>query len=465
MNNKGSRIIVIDDEEGMCKLLREILKDAGYSVTTHTSAERALRQIAEESYDIAIVDIKMPGMDGIEFLKKAKELRNTPDIIMITAYGSIENAVEAIKFGAYDYITKPFQSEEITVAVEKIFERRKLINENIRLRREIEKMTGRESMIAQSSIMRDIVTFAKKVANSDLGVLVTGESGTGKEVLARLIHDASVRREGPFVPVQCGLLPLNLLESELFGFKKGSFTGATEDRPGLFEQSNEGTLFLDEIGDISTDIQGKLLRFLQDHEVRRIGETKSRHLSVRLVSATNKNLEASIREGKFREDLFFRLKVITIHMPPLRERIEDIPLLAHHFLAQVNRTRTKSAELDSRCIPHLMKYSWPGNVRELKNCIESASVICDENIIHIDDINRILASQNIAYTMESESFRESKARVIEKFEKKFIINSLIRNKGNIAAAARISRIDRKNLWQMIKKYNIHPEDYKEPEDK
>lgn len=455
------KIMVVDDEEGMCRLLREILREEGYSTTTFGSPEQALRKLDTAHFDIAIADIKMPGMNGIEFLTRSKEINPAMEIIMITAYGSIENAVEAIKIGAFDYITKPFQSDEIKLAVKKILERKELIDENTRLRKELEKLSERGSVIAKSPAIQELLQFARKIADSSLSVLITGESGSGKEVIAKYIHEASARRDGPFIPVQCNLLPLNLLESELFGFKKGSFTGADENRAGLFEAADRGTLFLDEIGDIGPEIQGKLLRFLQDREIRRIGESKSRSLDVRLISATNKNLESLIAQNRFREDLYFRLKVAAIHIPPLRDRPEDIPVMAQHFLEEYNRSHERAVVLDGKCVSHLMKYAWPGNVRELKNCIESASVICDGNCIRIRDINRVLTSHNAKQIQNDGSFRESKARVLEEFEKKYIVNMLIQNKGNIAAASRDSGIDRKNLWQMIKKYSINPDDYKE----
>jgi DNA-binding NtrC family response regulator len=461
MRTDKIKILIVDDEDGMCKLLREILREKGYSVTAYCFPEQAMKKLEDDRFDIAIVDMKMPGMGGIEFLTKSREINSSMDFIMVTAYGSIENAVEAIKIGAFDYITKPFQSDEIILAIEKIVERKKLIEENTRLRKEIDRLTERGHVIAQSASMQEIIKFSHKIADSPLSVLITGESGTGKEVIAKYIHDVSARSAGPFIPVQCNLLPLNLLESELFGFKKGSFTGADENRAGLFEQADKGTLFLDEIGDIGPDIQGKLLRFLQDREVRRIGESKPRKLDVRLMSATNKNLESLIAQNKFRDDLYFRLKVVSIHIPPLRERIDDIPIMAQHFLTQYNQFNSCSIEMDTNCVPYLMKYNWPGNVRELKNCIESASVICDNNIIRISDINRILTSLNVARHQDDGSFRESKARVMEEFEKKYVINMLIQNKGNIAAASRDSKIDRKNFWQMMDKYGINPDDYKE----
>jgi transcriptional regulator with PAS, ATPase and Fis domain len=262
------------------------------------------------------------------------------------------------------------------------------------------------------------------------------------------------------VPVQCSLLPVNLLESELFGFKKGSFTGANDNRAGLFEQANNGIIFLDEIGDIGIDIQGKLLRFLQDREIRRIGDSKSMILNVRMISATNKNIEVLIKKKEFRDDLYFRLKVLTIHIPPLRERKEDIPLLVRSFLNEINYSRKEPVEIENECLNYLIRYDWPGNVRELKNCIESASALCENNIISVNDISSVLLIQPGAMKEVNMNFRESKNRVIEEFERRYLTAMLEKNKGNIAAAAREAEIDRKNFWQMVNKYNIDPDIYK-----
>jgi len=460
MKNNDIRLLVLDDEEGMCKLLKSILTTEGYDVTTSTSPLKSLEMVRNEIFNAAIVDINMPEMNGLEFLKQAALIRPELYFIMITAYGSIENAVDAMRFGAFDYITKPFQGDEIRISVKQALEHIELVDENIRLKREIEMLQNPGNLNVISRRMQEILAFCRKVADSQLSVLITGESGTGKEVIAKYIHTISDRKDKPFVPVQCSLLPVNLLESELFGFKKGSFTGAGDSRAGLFEQADNGIIFLDEIGDIGIDIQGKLLRFLQDHEIRRIGDSKSMVLNVRMISATNKNLEELIKKKEFRDDLYFRLKVLAIHIPPLRERKEDIPFLLSSFLSEINSSRKEQVEIENECVNYLMKYDWPGNVRELKNCIESASALCENNIIRRGDISSILAVPRDLLSEMNMNFRDSKSHVIEEFEKKYLSGMLEKNNGNIAAAAREAEIDRKNFWQMVQKYNIDPEEFK-----
>ena len=463
MDNPNVSVLIVDDEDGMCKLLKAIVNDMGYSAKSMTSPKKALQLLAKENFDIAIIDVKMPEMEGTELLVEALKLNSSMDVIMITAYGSIENAVEAIKMGAFDYISKPFQSDEIKLTLSKIIERKNLIDENQRLKNELNDIIKGGSVIGKSKSMLDIIKFAKKISRSKFTVLITGESGTGKEVIAKFIHNQSDRKSMPFVPVQCSLIPEDLLESELFGYKKGAFTGAGADKPGLFEEANMGTVFLDEIGDIEIDIQGKLLRFLQDHEIRRVGDTKSRLLDVRLISATNKNLEAMIKDDKFREDLFYRLKVIAIHMPPLRERKDDIPLLVQNFMNEINTDSEIKIEMDRECFSHLLGYDWPGNVRELKNCIESAATICDNGIIRKDDISNILnykqPVQSVKY--ENASFKELKDKIISDFEKQYIMNMLIKHNGNITLSAKESGMDKKNFSDILKKYKISRADFKQ----
>jgi DNA-binding NtrC family response regulator len=463
MYKPGISVLIVDDEDGMCKLLKAIVNDMGYTAKSMTSPKKALQLLARENFDIAIIDVKMPEMEGTELLVEALKLNNSMDVIMITAYGSIENAVEAIKMGAFDYISKPFQSDEIKLTLSKIIERKNLIDENLRLKNEINEIIKGGSIIGKSKSMLDIIKFAKKISRSKFTVLITGESGTGKEVIAKFIHNQSSRKSMPFAPVQCSLIPDNLLESELFGYKKGAFTGANTDKPGLLEEANMGTVFLDEIGDIEIDIQGKLLRFLQEHEIRRVGDTKSRILDVRLITATNKNLETMIKDEKFREDLYYRLKVIAIHMPPLRERKDDIPLLVQNFMNEINTDSEQKIEMDRECFSLLLGYDWPGNVRELKNCIESAGTICDNGIIRKEDIANILNYKQTAPEVkyENTTFKESKDKIISNFEKQYIINMLIKHKGNITLSAKESGMDKKNFSDILKKYKISRSDFKQ----
>jgi DNA-binding NtrC family response regulator len=459
MKKFKEKILIVDDEEGMCKLLKTILEEEGYDITVNRSAIHGIEMIKNEDFDLAIVDIKMPEMDGIEFLKKGLEINPRLNFIMISAYGNIKNAVDSIKIGAFNYITKPFDKDEIKVSVEKALEHGNLINENIWMKRELDKFQNIGNAKFTSRVMSDIFSFARKIADSQLSVLITGESGTGKEVIARYIHDCSIRKEKPFIPVQCSLLPVSLLESELFGFKKGAFTGANENRMGLFEQANNGTIFLDEIGDTSLDTQGKLLRFLQEREIRRIGDTKSIVLDVRLIFATNKNIENLIKEKEFRDDLYYRMKVLTIHMPPLRERKEDIPLLVQYFIEEENLRRTDPVEIENNTLKQLIEYNWPGNVRELKNCIESAAAICESRIIRPSDISSIKTNRDKQHITNT-GFKESKNLLIEDFEKNYLTDMMHKYRGGISSASRAAQIDRKTFGQLLKKYGIEPENFK-----
>jgi two-component system response regulator PilR (NtrC family) len=448
------RILVVDDEEGMCGLLKSILSGEGYSVKTVTSPLRALALLEKDQFDIIFSDIKMPEMDGIDFLKAVLEKKDDQAVIMITAYGSISNAVEAIRVGALDYISKPFQSDEITHAASRLVERINLIHENKLLRNELDIVLNLNSgVVGKSRVIMESIAFARKIADSQLNVLLTGESGTGKEVFAFLLHKESSRNNNPFIPVQCGLIPVNLMESELFGHKRGSFTGALTDKKGLIEEAEGGTVFLDEIGDISTDIQAKLLRFLQEKEIRKVGDTKSRIIDVRFISATNKKLETMVQEKSFREDLFYRLKTVEIHLPPLRNRKEDIPLLIEHFLKGYNETHGRSIAVDNDCFGFLLSYNWPGNIRELRNFVETAATICAKGIIRMTDVQYILNNKHNDYSGVV-SFAEMKKRFIKDFECGYLTRILEKTKGNITAAAREAGMDKKNFWTLCQKYSI-----------
>jgi two-component system, NtrC family, response regulator PilR len=454
-------ILVIDDEEGMCRLLKGVLSQEGHHVKTITSSVKALSLLTRENFDVIITDIKMPGMDGVELLRNI--LKTNPDqaVVMITAYGSIESAVDAIKIGAYDYITKPFQTDQVIHAISKIIERSSLIEENKKLRTELDSIqSANTGVIGTSRAFMETVTFAKKIADSHLNVLITGESGTGKEVIAKLIHHESSRRDQAFIPVQCGVIPVNLMESELFGHRKGSFTGAHADKAGIFEEADGGTVFLDEIGDITQDIQAKLLRFLQEREIRKVGDTKSHVIDARLISATNKDLTALVQDKTFREDLYYRIKAVEIHLPPLRKRKEDIPLLVEYFLASFNKLRDRAVKIEKECFKYLLSYDWPGNIRELRNMIETSATICEQNKIRISDISYILHHEKKEYK-EFLTFTEMKKRIIKDFEMDYISLLLKRSKGNISAAAREAGIDKKNLWDIMKKHSLSAASYKE----
>jgi two-component system response regulator PilR (NtrC family) len=377
-----ARVLVIDDEKSMREFLAIMLEKEGYEVDTAENGPKALDLCKEELYDLVITDIKMPRMDGLEVLHRLKEIAQETAVIMITAYASTETAVQAMKEGAYDYITKPFHVDEIKMIIQNALEKRDLERENILLRKEVQSRYGFGNIIGQSPEMKKVYDLIQRIAPSKANVLITGESGTGKELVAKAIHYNSPRKDHPIVTINCGGLPETLLESELFGFKKGAFTGATSNKPGLLETAEKGTIFLDEIGDLPLSLQVKLLRVTQDMRFKRIGGTGDIEVDVRLISATNKELEEEVIQGSFREDLYYRLNVIHIHLPPLRERKEDIPLLAQHFLEKYSKESGKEiGQISSYAIEALMDYGLPGNVRELENIIQRSVTLETSNII------------------------------------------------------------------------------------
>jgi len=383
-----NRILVVDDERSMRDFLSIMLKKEGYEVVTAENGGDALKTVQGEIFDLVISDVKMPGLDGIDVLKAVKEVSPETVVIMITAFATTETAVEAMKLGAYDYIIKPFKVDELKLIIKKALEKHSLRKENILLRREIESRVGFENFIGKSEPMQRIFGLIKQVADTKSTVLITGESGTGKELVAKALHFNSARKDGPFVTVNCGALPETLLESELFGSMKGAFTGAVSNRQGLFEAANGGTLFLDEISSTTPALQIKLLRVIQEREFKRVGGTADIKVDVRVLAASNSDLQAEVKRGNFREDLYYRLNVIPIHIPPLRDRKDDIPLLVDFFLRKYSSDRAlKSIAPDAMKL--LMNYGWPGNVRELENTIERMVILAAGDTIqreHIQDI-------------------------------------------------------------------------------
>ncbi|HID95275.1 MAG TPA: sigma-54-dependent Fis family transcriptional regulator [Candidatus Latescibacteria bacterium] len=371
------RVLVIDDESLMREFLHETLSREGYRVDLAGDGQRALEMLQATDYNLVITDVKMPGVSGLDILKSIKENSLNTKVVMITAYGTIEDAVESMKLGAFDYITKPFSADEIEIVVKKALEYQRLVLENRQLRLELEQRYRLGNIIGKSRKMQELFELVGVIARSRSTVLITGESGTGKELIARAIHYNSPRKTGPFIKVNCAALPESLMESELFGHEKGAFTGAIKQKPGRFERADKGTLLLDEISEMSPSLQAKLLRVLQEREFERVGGIEPIKVDVRIIATTNKNLQQEIEKGNFREDLYYRLNVIPIHLPPLRERKEDIPLLAEYFLDTYNRENGRAVEgISKRALEMLMDYDWPGNVRELENYIERAVVIC-----------------------------------------------------------------------------------------
>jgi DNA-binding NtrC family response regulator len=441
------RILVVDDEESMRDSLSEWLREDGYEVESVESGEEAIEKVKKSKWTAALVDLKMPGMDGIETMREIKKLDKDLPVIIITAYATVDTAVTAMKEGAYDYIVKPFNPEEISMMLGKLVERQSLLLENIYLRKQLMRAYQFEDLVGKNKKMQDIFELIKTVADSKSTILIQGETGTGKELIARAIHNTSSRRKGPFVTLSCAALPASLLEAELFGYEKGAFTDAKTTKRGKLELAHGGTLFLDEIGDISPKTQVDLLRFLQEREFRRLGGEENIKVDVRVVAATNKNLKTLVEQGKFREDLFYRLNVITIDVPPLRERKEDIPLLVSHFLEKYNIENKKSIERVSEdAMELILSYHWPGNVRELENCIERAVVICKGNLIKPSDLPDYIR------VPVSPSYKED--MTLEELEKIHIEKILTKYKFNIQKSSEVLGIDRATLYRKIKKYNI-----------
>jgi two-component system, NtrC family, response regulator AtoC len=451
------RILIVDDEESFRHMLSVILIKEGYEVETSSNGGEGLQKAAASPFDQILCDIRMPHMDGLEFLREIKKTGAEATIIMMSAYGTMDTAIEAMKLGAYDYISKPFKPDEVIFTLRKAEEREQLRRENQLLRKEVAKEYSFENIVSKNEKMQKIFDVIKKVSQYKSTVLITGESGTGKELVARALHyNNSDRSQNPFIAVNCGAIPENLLESELFGHAKGAFTDAIRTKKGLFEEADGGTLFLDEIGDLPGQLQVKLLRVLQDGEIRRIGEAKPIQIDVRIVAATVKDLSKEVNEGRFREDLFYRLNVLPIHIPPLRERKEDIPLLIQHFIGKYNQSMNKNvADIDHDALETLINYKWYGNVRELENTIERAIVLSEKN--NIESENLPIEIQNFKEEFHLETLPEEE-QSIKKASKSLEINlikkALRRTKGNHTHAARLLEISHRALLYKIKEYGI-----------
>ncbi len=451
-------ILIVDDEKNMRWALEKGLRQAGYRTLSAPDGPEGLDLAASEAPDLVLLDLKMPKMDGLEALRLIKEQRPELPIIIITAHGSVATAIEAIKAGAYDYISKPFDLEEIQIVIKKALEVRALTEEVAKLRSEVERKYSFQNIIGKSSKMQAVFDLVERVAGTSASVLIYGESGTGKELVAKAIHYLSPRRHRPYVQVNCSALPETLLESELFGHEKGAFTGAIARRQGRFELADTGTLFLDEIGELSPPVQVKLLRVLQDRTFERVGGMESIKVDVRIIAATNRDLTQAMVEGKFREDLYYRLNVVPIQLPPLRERAEDIPLLVEHFLKKFSagpdpagaRVKTLAPEAARR----LAEYRWPGNVRELENAIERAVIISRGDRITVEDLPREL-QQTSAHPHRRAAFKLPEGGVnLEDVERDLIRQALDRTGGNQTQAARLLGITRHTLLYRLDKYGL-----------
>ena len=450
----SDRILVVDDDEALRESLALLLAAEGYEAVTAHDAPSALARL-EEPVDVVLCDVRMPGMDGLELLPELiRRLPGVP-VLLMSAYGSGDLAVEALKRGAFDYLAKPFQPSEVLLAIKKARERERLRRANSLLRREVHRAVGDRPIVAASPLMIELLEMLERAAEYKATVLLTGESGTGKEVLAHAIHSQSGRRHLAFVAVNCGAIPEALLESELFGHSRGAFTGADRARRGLFVEADGGTLFLDEIGELPASLQVKLLRVLQEEEVRPVGESKSRSIDVRVIAATSRDLEREVAAGRFREDLFYRLDVFRLRVPPLRERREDVPLLVDHFLAMFRETLGKAVRtIADDALDRLVAHDWPGNVRELENVMERAMILCDGDRITLSELPDALAKPQRAAPLPAGRGDFSLRRARRRFESELIERALEATGGNRTRAARLLEISHRALLYKLKEYGL-----------
>jgi DNA-binding NtrC family response regulator len=446
MRDQGYRILVVDDDPEMCGLLSDVLSGEGFSVLTMGESLEASKILKKEEFDVIITDLKMKGLKGFDLLEEAKKVAPLTPVIIVTAFGTIESAIKAMKMGAYDYITKPFQMDEMVLTVKKALENRLLKKEIVRLKKEVESRYHFHQLIGKSGAMQRIYDLIERIRDSSNNVLITGESGTGKELVAKAIHYSGLRKEGPFFAVNCAAIPETLLESELFGYKRGAFTDAKTDKKGLIFEAKGGTLFLDEITEMPPILQAKLLRVIEERKVRPLGDTNAYPIDVRIISASNRDMKEMIHQGRFREDLYYRLKVIDIELPPLRERREDIPLLVQYFINRFGKEPRKISGVAEEAMKILINYFWPGNVRELENVIQRAITLGQQELILLEDLPASML-QEADENLIDKSLREK--FTVDQLEKEYIKRVLIEVGGNKSKAAEILGLDRKTLYRKL----------------
>jgi DNA-binding NtrC family response regulator len=459
------RLLIVDDEIDMLRLLeRSISQELDCEIDTAASGTQALKLLETRNYDLALVDIRMPGMDGIELLDRVKRMNPWMTVVIMTAHGVVELAVKAIKKGAYDFITKPFDREQLIHLLRKALERSQLLRENLNLQRRIKEKEPFGDLLGSSPVMQRVYQTIQMIAKTDVTVLITGESGTGKDLAARAIHGLSHRCDQPYVTVNCPTLPENILESELFGYKKGAFTDASSDKIGLFEEARGGTIYLDEIGDIAPTIQTKLLRVLQEKEIKPLGQPKSIKVDVRVIASTNRDLKEKMRKQDFREDLFYRLNVLTVQMPPLRERKEDIPILAEHFLKHYCEEFGKPLKsLSPELMDLLLRRNWEGNVRELENIINRAILLSTGDLIKPHEIGwtaELPESCAVGKDIQGMDYKEAKEEVMHRFHADYLGELLRRNNGNVTHSARECGLERQALQQILRRYGLKSQDFR-----
>ena len=457
MEASKARILVVDDEQSMREFLEIFLRREGYQVFTAPDVDTAVAYLESDEIDLTITDMQMPEKTGLDLILAARDVSPETVMIVVTAFGTTDSAISAMKEGAYDYLTKPFKVDELRIVIEKALEKKLLSNENRRLRQELRSQSRDRNIIGHSRAMHDVFDLIAQVAETKTNVLVSGESGTGKELVARAIHDQSDRQGQPFVAINCGAIPENLLESELFGHVKGSFTGAVQNKEGLFETASGGTLFLDEIGELSHSLQVKLLRALQEKSIRRVGDTVDRKVDVRIVSATNRRLDEEVSAGRFREDVYYRLNVIQLTLPPLRERVEDIPLLAQHFIRRFADELGKDVEgMDAEAYDLLSRYSFPGNVRELENLVERAVALAREPVIGVDLLPPTILADRQPEAPATRVTAEGVEldRMLEDFERSLLIEALAQSGGVKKQAARLLGVSFRSFRYRLEKLGV-----------
>ncbi|MFO8006896.1 MAG: sigma-54 dependent transcriptional regulator [Candidatus Brocadiia bacterium] len=459
--SRKETVLIVDDKESMLRMLSQLLCEQ-YDVVTCGSGQEALEELKSTSADVVLSDIRMPDLNGMELLRTVKERAPNTEVILMTAYATVSQAVEAVKAGAYNYLTKPFEPDELKIVLEKALERKELREEAEILKEQVERRYGFPNIIGESEAMKRAFELARKAAETDTTVLLTGESGTGKEIFARAIHYASDRRSRRFVAINCGAMPKELIESELFGHVKGAFSGASKDKPGLFMEADRGTLLLDEISELDPDLQVKINRAIQEKEIRRVGDTNDIPVDVRIIASTNRDLKEAMKGGRFREDLYYRLNVFPIDLPPLRERVGDIPLLVDHFLRQFAGTEADRYELDQTAVEVLLNHHWPGNVRELQNAIERAVVLSDgyritPSLFPFIEAEAAEGLPSVASVLRL-PYREAMDRMSEECRRQYLVGVLKKCEGNVTHAAEHAGIERESFHRLMRKCDIQGEE-------
>ena len=462
MSRPKARILIVDDEPAMLEACEETLRYHGYDVSLRDTPDGGIAAVREQTFDLMLLDLKMPDKDGLEVLEELRSIDANLVKIMVTAFPTISTAVEAVKQGAFDYLPKPFSPDQLLITVDRALAQKRLTTENEMLRRALKFRRGFDGIVARSAAMEKVMDLVQRLADSDSSILILGETGTGKELIARSIHDNSKRSDAPFLPIDCGAMPDQLLESELFGHERGAFTGAFTRKTGLLEAVQGGTVFLDEIATLSVELQVKLLRVIQERQLRRVGGTETLDIDMRLLSATNEDLDKAMAEGRFRQDLYYRLNVLTISLPPLRERAGDVPLLADHFVKELNEAATRKVDgIAPEAMKALVQYDWPGNVREIHNAIEGAFFLTDSGSITLASLPAAIATQAaVANTAGGDDGDTTLAAAKARFERDYLSGLLTATQGNVSRAAAQAGLHRTSFQRLLRKHDIQSEEYR-----